>query len=184
MLFSRDTRISHSLNLYLYKRKRQDKVKSASVGTRNSPGLRVSLTPNENDNLSLNVSRDEVPSLADAHYYTVHSTLSSLECVRRMDDVTEVGPTLKPSEDVQTVLERMIDVSKRQHEDMKHHFERQIMEIKRDIEQNKTRDLLDKIDETMDARCEEIRNEINVRHNEIRRRFERVESKVNRGYFN
>ena len=75
-----------------------------------------------------------------------------------------------------------MEMNQVQLDDMKKYFENQTVEMRKEFKahQEDTKSRLTKIEEN----DKETRNEASLQHREIRRRFERMESKINKGYFN
>ena len=73
-----------------------------------------------------------------------------------------------------------------QQDDLKVQFQNYGMEIEKKLQAHldETKIRLAKTEEMVTIHVKEIKNEAKIRHREIRRRFERVECKVNKGYFN
>ena len=90
------------------------------------------------------------------------------------------------SSEQSNILEQLKEVAKMQHEDMKIQFENHGMEMEKKLQAHldETKNRLAKTEEMVTIHVKEMKNEANIQHREIRRRFERVECKVNKGYFN
>ena len=87
-----------------------------------------------------------------------------------------------PTTEANGIVKKIMEMNQVQLDDMKKYFENQTMEMRKEFKahQEDTKSRLTKIEEN----DKETRNEASLQHREIRRRFDRMESKINKGYFN
>ena len=167
--------------LHLKSRKRQKQVNSGQLGPITSSSSAVSfLSDNTDSSTSENAQSNQ--------FRQVNLSFSSACAKQKIPDDTQEphdlvvnGNTLSLTESVKDLIEITTDLISKQHADIKQHFEIHTMEITKEI-----KNLELQLDETKgrciktDQRIDEMKNEAKLQHGEIRRRFESVESTVNK----
>lgn len=140
----------------------------------------VVASPDEYDRFDINRTKDN----ENMSLLTIHAMEKMSDDAKKCDKSTVYGNTVNPQEDIKCTLEKIVDLTRMQHEYMKHALETQAMEVKNDIQnircqQGETSSSIAKAKEIIN----EMKQEVKLQHREMRRRFERVENNIRKGNF-
>ena len=138
-------------------------------------------SPDEYDGFEINRTKDN----ENMNFLTIHAMEKMSVDAKKCDKSTVDRSAVNPQDDVKCTLEKIVDLTRMQHEYMKQVFETHAMDVKNDIQsircqQGETSSSIGKAKEMIN----EMKQEVKLQHHEMRRRFERVESNIRKGNFN
>ena len=182
------TRVLNGITICMKKNIRRDRVELKTSKASNS--ICSNVVPPSDEKYGLKERRIGSSTIAGMDInHSMHSLKEKLrDEPEQIDGLREHKPTLtsKILNEKSNMLEQLKEVVKMQHEDMKAQFQNYGIEIEKRLQahQNETKNRFTRTEEMMTTHIKELRNETKIQHRDIRRRFERVECKANKGYFN
>ena len=127
-------RLLDRMVLYLRKLTRTNHVQGRSLEASGSLNSTVLVLSSQNDGSDPNRNEENAFRLLDNSFSTSHGIDILPHDALLTDKFAQYGRILAFEGDVQSRLEKVIDLIRVQHEDMKNYFQTQTMEIRNDIE--------------------------------------------------
>ena len=157
-------RLLDRMALYLRKLTRTNLVQGSSLQASSSLNSTVLVLSSQNDGSDSNRNEENAFRLLDNSSSTYHGIDILLHGALLTDKFAEYERSLAFEGDVQSRLEKAIDLIRVQHEDMKKYFQTQTMEIRNDIEsklQRQQKDLGNRISKTEEM-IDKIKKEVKL----------------------